>query len=92
MRVTIRRLRRLELQFKPAIPRDFLQNPHGRVRLVVARMDRQASLERSTCTRRLSESGFLTEVVRLDGTRAGVTDDELERFVSSFPVVMEGAR
>jgi hypothetical protein len=49
-------------------------------------MDRQASLETSTCKRTLSEDGFLTEVVRLDGSRDGLTEEQLEQFISSFPV------
>jgi len=34
----------------------------------------------------LTADGSLTEVVRLDGTRGGLTDEELEEFVESFPV------
>jgi len=31
-------------------------------------------------------SGSLIEVVRLDGIRGGLTDEELEKFVQSFPI------
>jgi hypothetical protein len=34
----------------------------------------------------LFASGSLTEVVRLDGIRGGLTDEELEKFVESFPI------
>jgi hypothetical protein len=44
-----------------------------------------ANLANSTCTRRLS-NGVLMEVVQLDGSREGVTDEELDRFVQSFPI------
>jgi hypothetical protein len=30
--------------------------------------------------------GFLTEIVRLDGTRGDQTDEEMEKFIESFPV------
>jgi hypothetical protein len=46
------------------------------------------TLETSTCRRMLNADGFLTEVVRLDGARGGMTDEEMEKFVKSFPVEM----
>ena len=45
-------------------------------------------METSTCRRMLNADGFLTEVVRLDGTRGCMTDEEMEKFVESFPVEM----
>jgi hypothetical protein len=49
-------------------------------------MDRQRlNLDASTCTRTLT-GGFLTEVVRLDGTREGPSDADRQRFVESFPI------
>jgi hypothetical protein len=51
-------------------------------------MDRKLRLETSTCRRTLSANGVLTEIVRLDGTRGGMTDEEMEKFVESFPVEM----
>ena len=65
---------------------DFARNPRGRLRIVVCRMDRALSLETSRCRRTLTASGSLTEVVRLDGIRGGLTHAELEEFVQSFPV------
>jgi hypothetical protein len=50
------------------------------------------SLETSRCRRVLSTSGFLTEVVRLDGIRRGLIDEELEQFVQGFPVEKFSAR
>jgi hypothetical protein len=49
-------------------------------------MDRDLALETSTCHRTLTASGCLIEVVRLDGRRGGLTDEELEKFVKSFPI------
>jgi hypothetical protein len=49
-------------------------------------MDRALRLETSTCRRTLTASGSLTEVVRLDGIRGGLTDEELEKFVQSFSI------
>ena len=83
MKTVIRRLARLEDRFAPAARR----NPKHSVRLVVSLMDHPLSLETSTCTRTLNTAnGYLTEVVRLDGIRGGITDDELDRFVEKFPV------
>ena len=45
-----------------------------------------AELGASTCRRTLSADGFLTEIVRLDGTRGGLTDEEMETFVETFPI------
>lgn len=39
----------------------------------------------STCTRYLRD-GFLTEVVKLDGDDAAISDEELEKFVAGFPI------
>jgi hypothetical protein len=36
--------------------------------------------------RTLTANGCLTEVVELDGIRDGLTDEELEKFVKSFPI------
>ena len=53
---------------------------------MVSGMDYGLRLETSTCRRTLTASGSVTEVVRLDGIRSGLTDAELEKFVQSFPV------
>jgi hypothetical protein len=86
MSAVTRRIRRLEDQFEPAIQPDFLRNPRQRLRIVVSGMDHGLRLETSTCRRTLTASGSLTEVVRLDGIRGSLTDDELEKFVQSFPI------
>jgi len=68
------------------IERDFVRNRRGRLRIVVCRTDRALSLETARCQRTLTASGSLTEVVRLDGTRGALSDEDLEKFVQSFPV------
>ena len=42
-----------------------------------------------TCTRWL-RAGFLTEVVELNGDDSEIGDEELEKFVASFPVEICG--
>ena len=80
-----RRLARLEDRLAPT---DFARDPRQRLRVVVCNLGRTLSLETSTCRRTLSADGFLTEMVRLDGARGGLTDEEMEKFVEGFPVEM----
>jgi hypothetical protein len=54
-------------------------------------MDRSLSSETSTCSRTLDTKGFLTEIVRLNGSRGDLTDEVLEQSVASFPVQIAGA-
>ncbi len=86
MKAVIRRIAQLENRLAPKVQPDFLRHPRHRLRLVVSGMDRALTFETSTCTRTLTASGCLTEVVTLDGSRDGLTDEELEAFVESFPV------
>ena len=78
-----RRLARLEDRLSPT---DCARNPRQRLRVVVCRMDRALSLDTSTCRRTLSADGVLTETVRLDGIRGGMSDEEMEKFVETFPI------
>ena len=43
----------------------------------------EPNLASSTCTRRLSANGQLTEIVAIDGF---MNDEDLEKFIQSFPV------
>ena len=86
MKAVIRRIARLEEQLAPKVQPGFLRHPRHHMRLVVSALDRDLTLETSTCHRTLTASGCLIEVVRLDGRRDGLTDEELEKFVESFPV------
>ena len=80
MKAVVSRIRRLENQFRAASEPDFVRNARERLRIVVT------GLDTSTCRRTLTASGSLTEVVELDGTREGLTDEQLEKFINSFPV------
>jgi hypothetical protein len=57
MKMVSNRVRRLEMQLGPRIDRDFVRNPRGRLRIMVARMGRPLSLVTSRCTRTLSPDG-----------------------------------
>jgi len=43
-------------------------------------------MERSTCQRMRHPDGLVTEIIDLEGTREGVSDEDLERWVSTFPI------
>ena len=43
-------------------------------------------LSKATCSRRLFPDGQLMEFVHLHGGREGLSDEELERFIQSFPI------
>jgi hypothetical protein len=40
----------------------------------------------SRCSRTRDSGGGLTEVIHLEGDSAGVSPDELERFIAGFPI------
>jgi hypothetical protein len=58
----------------------------GHLRLVIGSVCGPPNLATSTCTRTLGPDGALTEVVHLDGSRDGLTSEDLERFIGSFPI------
>ena len=62
------------------------QSSSDRIRVVISRIDRPPNLANCKCRRTLASNGLLTEVVELDGSSADLTDEDLERFISSFPV------
>ena len=86
MKAVLSRVRRLEAQLGPQLKQDLIRNPRQRLRIVVARMDRALNWTTSRCRRYLSSQGCLTEIVRLDGIRSGISDEELESFIGTFPV------
>jgi len=81
MKAIGKRLGRLEERF--TVP----TGPRQRIRVVSHAMAHELRLETSTCRRTLDSRGLLTEIVHLDGYNS-VTDDELERFIESFPIEM----
>jgi hypothetical protein len=46
-------------------------------------------LTRATCNRTRCDNGSLTEVVFLNGSQDGISDEELERFIESFPIKIQ---
>jgi hypothetical protein len=55
-------------------------------RLVVSEVGEPLDLAKATCTRTICPSGRLFEVVSLNGTVEGLSNEDLERFIQSFPV------
>ena len=55
-------------------------------RVIVSRAGEPLDLAKATCTRTLWPNGQLMEVVNLNGSRDGLTDEDLERFIQSFPI------
>ena len=56
------------------------------MRVVISACGRPLNIAGSTCERRLGPGGSITEIVRLDGSRNGISEAELDEFVSRFPV------
>ena len=77
------RLNKLERVLVPA------KGPRQRVRVLMSAVCGDLNLATSTCHRTLS-NGVLTEVVHLDGDGEDLSDQQLEKFIESFPV-QEGA-
>ena len=85
MTTLTKRLARLESRLVPIQP-DFARHPRQRLRVIVYNLGREPSLETSTCQRTLNADGYLSEIVRLDGTRDGLPDADLENFIERFPI------
>jgi hypothetical protein len=75
-----RRIQRLEAVLTPK------GLPKLGFRFVVSTIAKPLNLETSRCTRWLREDGSLSEFVLLDGESEDISDDDLERFISTFPV------
>jgi len=74
------RLKRLE-RVQAAVQEPF--------RIIVTGVGR-LNLAESRCTRTLSENGGVTEVVWLNGSSNDLSEEELEKFIASFPVQRAG--
>jgi hypothetical protein len=55
-------------------------------RVVVSRAGEPFDLAKATCTRTIMQNGQLMELVNLNGSRESLSDDDLERFIQSFPI------
>jgi hypothetical protein len=62
------------------------QASNQRFRIVASTSGRPLNLANSTCRRTLAPNGLMTQIVTLDGSDQGLTDEDLEEFVASFPV------
>jgi hypothetical protein len=47
-------------------------------------------LTRAACYHTRCANGSLMEVVYLNGSRDGISDEDLERFIESFPIKAQG--
>lgn len=80
MKTFIRRLDRLEQSNRAA-------NAQPPLRLVVSSPWKgPVNWEASKCSRFRNLDGMLIETIRLEGDDAGVTPEELERFIARFPI------
>ena len=60
------------------------------LRLIIGRAAGDGvNLATSTCIRRVTPNGVLTELVDLDGNGASLSDEELERFIAGFPITFD---
>jgi len=66
------------------------QIERGRFRIVVSHAGKPFDLATATCTRTLMPDGGLMEIVNVNGSGHDLSDEELERFIQSFPI--EGPR
>jgi hypothetical protein len=82
MRTWAKRLVRLEERLTPV---DYVRHPRVRHRLIVTNIGKRLNLATSTWQRTLGADGSQFEIVRLDGTREGLSDADLEKFIDSFP-------
>jgi len=62
------------------------QASNQRFRIVASTSGVPLNLANSTCKRTLVANGLFTEIVDLDGSDQGLTDEDLEEFVARFPV------
>jgi hypothetical protein len=83
MRAIVRRVGRLEDRFQTQLS----GKSKSSLRIVVTRGESgTANPATSTCTRRLNNTGGLIEIVDLDGANSGISEEELEQFIASFPI------
>ena len=83
MKTVTRRILKLEDQFGS------VDRPRRHIRLVIRMAGARPSLEDATCTRTRWPQGTLFEMVRFNKHNEGpeeLTDEELDRWVESFPV------
>ena len=72
------RLKKLERQRSLAAQEPF--------RVVVSHAGERFDLAKATCARTIMPDGRLMELVQLNGSREGLSEEDLERFIQSHPV------
>jgi hypothetical protein len=82
MKTLSKRLVRLEERLMPV---DYARNARVRHQLTVTNIGKQPNLTTSTYRRIFGADGSLFEIVRLDGSREGLSDADLEKFIGSSP-------
>jgi len=88
MRAIARRLRRLEDQLGPPDG-----NPRPYFRIVLVRLDHKPGLAGAMCRRMLLPDGTVSENVVLGSSNASeLTEEELDRWVESFPIEVADGR
>lgn len=83
MKTVLRRVRRLEDQFGSS------DRPRRHLRMVIGMAGAKPCLEDATCERALCSDGTLLEMVEFGKHNEGpddLTDEELDRWVGSFPI------
>ncbi len=89
MKTIFRRIDRLEDRYGARLS----DQPRVAVRLLISYPWKGAlNLAESTCRRMLTEVGSVIETVTLEGDAAGISKEELDRFVAGFPIIDERAR
>ena len=84
MRAVVRRIDRLEDQFGAVSGK-----PRRRLRMMISMAGAEPSLDDATCRRTLWPDGTLFELVEFNRHNDGpdeLTDEELDRWVETFPV------
>ena len=56
------------------------------LRFVVSCIGKPLDLSKATCRRTRLPNGQLMELVHLKGNRSGLSEEDLERFIQSFPI------
>ena len=56
------------------------------IRVIIGSVCGEPNLANSTCRRTLSANGQLTEVIYMNGGIDGFANEDLERFIASFPI------
>jgi hypothetical protein len=59
--------------------------PKEGLRLIVSEVAKPTNLAKATCTRTL-EGDYLREILMLNGGRHGLSDEDLDKFIKTFPI------